>query len=170
MLVILLSNIIQALTLHNWSFLRKEPLEGTPIGGDLVVEHRLGCIFLCRPGIRNFSTPSVFWISPIKEGIITRLSPGLRPVLSVVVDATMSEEESFITKFTEVEWTTELDISYMDKIAAEAFRRGPTPDFVKCGVLRYALELLVPHDPTSGAICQFFVLFLIAKMTFASEF
>lgn len=41
----------------------------------------------------------------------------------------MSEEKSIIAKFTEVEFTKELDISDVDKFAVEGFWRGPAPHF-----------------------------------------
>ena len=90
-------------------------------------------------------------------------------MLSVFSDALMPEEKSVIAEFTIVKLAKELDVSYVDKFAVEFFRCGPTPHFKEICVFGYALKLLVPPDPTFGAIILCFVLFLVFKLRNAFE-
>ena len=93
------------------------------------VVHCLGFVLILGPGIRNVIAPYVIFFFLTEERIFSQLSPGSGPVLSVFGDALMSEEKSIIAKFTEVEFTKELDISDVNKFAVEGFRRGPAPHF-----------------------------------------
>ena len=106
-----------------------EPLEGAAKFFDLCVVHNFGISFIIGPGIRNFIAPSIFFFFSIKEGVFSHFSPLPRPVFSVFSDALMSEEKSIIAEFTSVELATELDISYLDKLALEFFWFGPGMDF-----------------------------------------
>jgi hypothetical protein len=69
-----------------------------------------------------------------------------------------------------VKWAKELDVSYVDKFAVEFFRCGPAPHFEDICVFGYALKLLVPPDPTIGAIILCFVLFLMVELRNTFEF
>jgi len=91
-------------------------------------------------------------------------------VLSVLPDALMPEEKSIIAEFTIVKFAKELDVSYVDKFAIEFFRSSPAPHFEDICVFRYAPKLLVPPDPTIGAIIFFYVLFLVFELRNAFEF
>ena len=67
-------------------------------------------------------------------------------------DASMIEEKSLITEFTQVKWAQELDICNVDKLAIETLWCIPAPHLVDSWAFGYALELLIPRNPTLSAI------------------
>lgn len=126
----------------------EEPGEGAAILVHLVNVEILGFfIIISWPVVsRNLITPDQVRVGLIENGVLAELTPAPVPVLLVVLDAIVLEEEAAVTLLRGEKLGLKLDVCDLDVVAEVFLRCNECPNFENSVANIQLLELIVELD------------------------